>query len=192
MRTAALERLVRREPRPGAAERCDLCGEPVGEPHRHLLDVGGHAILCACQACWLLFDREGASEGRYRQVPRRRTRLPAVPARDLGVPVGLAFFVIGDDGVVRAHYPSPAGSTQWEIDPESWRRTARAFPELAGLAPEVEALLINTARDRDEHWLVPIDECFRLVAVIRREWRGLSGGGTVWPEIDEFFAGLGR
>jgi hypothetical protein len=37
---------------------------------------------------------------------------------------------------------------------------------------------------------VPIDVCYRLVAVIKREWQGLSGGGTVWPAIEEFFAEL--
>jgi len=28
------------------------------------------------------------------------------------------------------------------------------------------------------------------VALIRREWRGLSGGSTVWPAVEGFFAGL--
>jgi hypothetical protein len=51
-------------------------------------------------------------------------------------------------------------------------------------------LLVNTTRDADEHWIVPIDDCYRLVAVIRREWRGLSGGSRVWPAIDGFFQAL--
>jgi hypothetical protein len=54
----------------------------------------------------------------------------------------------------------------------------------------VEALLINTARGAREHWIVPIDSCYRLVAVVRREWSGLSGGGTVWPAVEAFFAAL--
>jgi hypothetical protein len=37
---------------------------------------------------------------------------------------------------------------------------------------------------------VPIDDCFALVTLVRREWRGLSGGTRVWPEIDRFFAAL--
>ena len=38
--------------------------------------------------------------------------------------------------------------------------------------------------------IVPIDDCFALVTLVRREWRGLSGGTRVWPEIDRFFAAL--
>jgi hypothetical protein len=37
---------------------------------------------------------------------------------------------------------------------------------------------------------VPIDDCYRLVALIRQEWRGLSGGTTVWPAVDRFFTEL--
>jgi hypothetical protein len=58
------------------------------------------------------------------------------------------------------------------------------------MAPAVQALLVDTARGADEHWLVPIDDCYRLVALIRREWRGLSGGSTVGPAVEAFFAGL--
>jgi hypothetical protein len=54
----------------------------------------------------------------------------------------------------------------------------------------VEALLVNTARDRREYWIAPIDDCYRLVAIVREHWRGLSGGTQVWPAIDAFFAAL--
>jgi hypothetical protein len=37
---------------------------------------------------------------------------------------------------------------------------------------------------------VPIDECFRLVGLIRTHWRGLSGGTAVWAEIGRFFTAL--
>lgn len=64
------------------------------------------------------------------------------------------------------------------------------LPQLRTLATDVEALLVNTARGRRHHWIVPLDDCFRMVAVLRREWRGLSGGSRVWPAIDRFFAEL--
>jgi hypothetical protein len=115
-----------------------------------------------------------------------------VPTDALGIPVGLAFFVRGPDGVVVAHYPSPMGATRWEVDPQAWQRVVTACPTLADLAPEVEALLVNTARGAEQRWLVPIDECYRLVAVVKTYWRGLSGGGQVWTEIEAFFDGLGR
>ena len=41
----------------------------------------------------------------------------------------------------------------------------------------------------------PIDQCFRLVGIIRARWKGLSGGTEVWKDIAQFFAiaqGRGR
>jgi hypothetical protein len=37
---------------------------------------------------------------------------------------------------------------------------------------------------------VPIDECYKLVGLIRAHWRGLSGGTEVWREIQSFFSAL--
>lgn len=188
----ALERVIRRgvTHRSEATERCDLCRAPVPGDHAHLLDLDSGDLVCACRPCGLLFDRDAAGSGRYRQVPRRRKRIAPVRTDALGVPVGLAFFVVRSDGTVLAHYPSPAGPTQWEVDPEPWQRVLEASPALRDLAPDVEALMINTARGRQDYWLVPIDDCFRLVAVVRRSWKGLSGGSEVWPAIDRFFDAL--
>ncbi len=190
--TGALGRAIRRSrslPGP-VGQRCDLCAAELPRPHRHLLDTDRHDIRCACQACSLLFDRAAASDGHYRLVPRRRLRLPEVPITALGVPVGLTFFVPRPDGTVDAHYPSPAGPTRWEVDPAAWRLFVVRCPPLADLAPDVEAVLVNTAYGQHEHWLVPIDDCFALVALVRREWRGLSGGSRVRPAIERFFAAL--
>ncbi|MBV8995810.1 MAG: hypothetical protein JO287_19385 [Pseudonocardiales bacterium] len=190
--TGALERVIRRAAtrQQESEERCELCSVPVPPGHRHLLDTERGEVLCCCQACSLLFDKEAASKGHYRLVPRQRVRLPAVPTKDLGVPVGLAFFVPHADGRVIAHYPSPAWATQWEVDPQAWAEVVDGCPALRTLAADVQALLVNTARGEQHHWLVPIDDCFRLVAVVRGEWKGLSGGSRVWPEIERFFAEL--
>lgn len=191
MRTAALERMVRAAGarRAEAADHCGMCGAPVPEQHRHLYDAQTRDVMCACQACSVLFDRRAASNGHYQLVPRRRRRLPAFRTDGLGVPVGLAFFVRRGGHVV-AHYPSPAGATEWEVDDAAWREVVAARPELGGLQPELEALLVNTGRGANEHWLVPVDDCFRLVAIVRKQWRGMSGGSTVWPAIAAFFEGL--
>jgi hypothetical protein len=187
----ALERVLRAGGRPPLlGEQCDVCGAPLPERHRHLLDTERSDVMCACQPCSLLFVRDVASLGHYRLVPERRVRLGEVATEQLGVPVGLAYFVRSADDAVVAHYPSPLGSTQWEVDAAAWQAVVAGHPALAGLAPEVEALLVNTARGARHHWLVPIDDCFRLVAVVRREWRGLSGGSRVWPAVDQFFAEL--
>ncbi|MBO8187164.1 DUF5947 family protein [Streptomyces spirodelae] len=197
MTSGALARVIREaadrtgdHARPQDPERCELCADLVPEEHRHLLDTTADQVLCACRACSLLFTRDAASEGHYLLIPRRRRRLGPVPTAPLGVPVGLAFFVPRSDGGVRAHYPSPAGPTRWEVEPAAWRETVARCPELATLAADVEALLVNTVQGREQHWIVPVDDCFRMVAVVRREWRGLSGGSRVWPELDRFFAEL--
>ncbi len=193
MSTGALSRLIRRTaggPRP--AHPCDLCGNRIPEDHRHVLDVRENLPLCACYACSVLFQRDEAGAGRYRLVPDRRIRLSGLSPADLGVPVGLAFFVKRADGRVAAHYPSPAGATRWEIAPEAWEAAARRCAPLAGLAADVEALLVNTARGRAEAWLVPVDDCHRLVALVRRHWSGVSGGDAVWRAIERFFDELRR
>ena len=63
---------------------------------------------------------------------------------------------------------------------------------LRELEPDVEALLVNRVRGADEFYVAPIDECFKLVGLIRAHWRGLSGGAEVWREIENFFAELKR
>lgn len=206
----------------GGEELCDLCASPLPTEHRHLYDTGREETLCGCGPCTLLFAKGGAADGQYRLIPQRRQRLPPVDTGPLGVPVGLAFFVVraegadaadgpgrtdgvtgadeadgaawadGLAGTVTAHYPSPAGATRWNVDPAAWHETVAQCPDLAGLTPEVEALLVNTARGGRHHWIVPVDDCFRLVALVRREWRGLSGGGEVWPAVELFFDGLAQ
>jgi len=55
---------------------------------------------------------------------------------------------------------------------------------------DVEALLVNRIAGPARYYRAPIDQCFRLVAILRKQWRGLSGGTEVWIEIDKFFREL--
>ncbi|WP_333778809.1 DUF5947 family protein [Streptomyces sp. IBSBF 3136] len=189
----ALARVIRSAADRGAAARaeaCELCAAPVPGEHPHLYDTPAAEVRCVCGPCSVLFADDAAGEGRYRLVPRRRLRLPPVDTAVLGVPVGLVFFVPRSDGTVTAQGPSPAGAMRWEVDAAAWQRLTGVFPQLQSMAPDVEALLVNTVRGLKEHWIVPVDDCFRMVAVIRREWRGLSGGERVWPAVERFFAEL--
>ncbi|MDF3299052.1 DUF5947 family protein [Streptomyces tropicalis] len=188
----ALARVIRSAADRTAAgtEVCDLCAAPVAEEHPHLYDSGQDEVRCVCGPCSVLFAERGAGDGHFRLVPRRRVRLPRVDTGPLGVPVGLVFFVPRADGTVTAQGPSPAGAMRWEVDADAWRRAAEACPQLASVEPDVEALLVNTVHGQEHHWIVPVDDCFRMVAVVRREWRGLSGGGRVWPAVERFFADL--
>src|SRR5918998_5444787 len=56
-------------------ERCELCSEPIPPEHRHLLNVSTREIMCSCRPCSILFDKEAASEGKYRLIPHRRLLL---------------------------------------------------------------------------------------------------------------------
>ncbi|MFF7073851.1 DUF5947 family protein [Streptomyces pseudovenezuelae] len=189
----ALARLIRSSAdgtTTAAAERCDLCAAPVAGEHPHLWDTADEQVCCACGPCSVLFADGGTGDGRYRLVPRRRIRLDRVDTDVLGVPVGLVFFVPRADGTVTAEGPSPAGAMRWEIDAAAWQRLASASPQLASVETDVEALLVNTVHGNDHHWIVPVDDCYRMIAVVRREWRGLSGGGRIWPAVERFFEDL--
>jgi Family of unknown function (DUF5947) len=179
-----------------ALERCELCGEPIASEHRHLLDLESRELMCSCRACSILFDRKAAGGAHYRLVPDRRLRLNGFDLDDaswaeLRIPVEMAFFFrLGREDRMVALYPSPAGPTESLLELDSWQDLELRNPVLRTLEPDVEALLVNRARGAREHYLVPIDDPFRLVALIRTSWRGLTGGKEVWQQIEGFFAEL--
>jgi hypothetical protein len=154
-----------------------------------LLDRRDGTAMCACRACTLLFERDAAGGDHYLLIPRGRTRLSGVPTAPLNVPVGLAFFVVDDGGRVLARYPSPLGTVETTISGDTWRAVCASAPTLAAMRPWVEAFLVrtNARTGAEDQWLVPIDDCFRLVALIRRHWTGMSGGSAIWREVARFF-----
>ena len=89
-----------------------------------------------------------------------------------------------------ALYPSPAGPTESLLALDSWDEIVRDNPALREMEPDVEALLVNRVGGAGEYYIVPIDECYKLVGLIRAHWRGLSGGTEVWREIKGFYASL--
>ena len=190
-----LRSLAQRDARHPEAEeeRCDLCGRAIDSDHRHLLDLESRQLLCACRPCSLLFDRAAAGGGHFRLIPDRRLEIANFELADedweeLSIPVDMAFFFHSSGAErVQAFYPSPMGATESALGLEAWERIEHANPVLAQMAPDVEALLVNRARGDRRYWLVPIDDCYRLVGVIRTRWKGLSGGNEVWTEIDRFF-----
>ncbi|HLH25792.1 MAG TPA: DUF5947 family protein [Chloroflexota bacterium] len=195
---ATLQRFAQRATQATAAaqERCDLCSEPVPPGHRHLLTVATREMQCVCRACAVLFGNAAASEGKYRLVPDRRLALAdfalsAAQWESLRVPVGIAFFFYSTPaGRVVAYYPSPMGPVESLLRLDTWEELAARNPVLRQMEPDVEALLVNRARGASQHYLVPIDECYSLVGLIRRYWRGLGGGQAVWAEIGRFFETL--
>lgn len=195
---SVLRRFVRRGAAAGATPlaQCELCGAGITDSHRHMLEVATRTILCVCYPCSILFDSPAASEGRYRLIPQRRVALHDFQMSDpqwesLHIPVGLAFLFHSTpaDKMV-AYYPSPMGPTESLLRLSTWHELVTANPPLATLEEDVEALLVNRAQGAREYFLVPIDDCYRLVGLLRTTWRGLSGGAEVWQAIEDFFAGL--
>ena len=63
-------------------------------------------------------------------------------------------------------------------------------PVMAGLAPDVEALLVNRMNGRREVFAVSVDRGFALAALIRTQWRGIHGGDEVWTALEGVFEQL--
>jgi hypothetical protein len=198
-----LRRVLRPRERPAPGERCDMCGEVIGDVHSHVADVGDRRLLCTCRGCYLLFTVPGAGGLRMRAVPERYRLVHdlALTERDwqeLAVPVDLVFVfrqsdLAGDATRLVACYPSPAGPTESELDHETWARILQASAGTADLADDVEAVLLRrTGPGQFQCLLVPIDACYQLVGVVRVNWIGLQGGAQVWQQIEEFFADCTR
>ncbi|MBV9154871.1 MAG: hypothetical protein JO097_01320, partial [Acidobacteriaceae bacterium] len=142
----------------------------------------------------ILFTSSG--ETKYRRVPRDIRTLNGFALSDqawnsLGIPIGLAFIYrssISDQ--MLAVYPSPAGPTETALDQEAWDEIIAENPGVAKLACDVEALLINRMNGAREYFCVPIDECYRLTGIVRKYWRGFSGGEEGWAQITQFFGHL--
>lgn len=177
---------------------CELCSVEVPEEHRHLLDLERDRLRCVCRPCSLLFDPEAAGGARYRLVPDRHRRVEGFRLDDrrwddLAIPVGLAYFFRSSrEDRVRAFYPGAMGAAESLLGLEAWDGLEAENPVLRDLEPDVEALLVRRMGAARSHWLVPIDACYRLVAVLRTRWRGLSGGSEVWGAVEELFEDLER
>jgi hypothetical protein len=189
-----LRQIARRRRSADIGERCELCNAELAPVHPHLLDPKRRQTICACDGCAMLFcGQEGAH---YLRVPRRIRAvidftLPDPQWESLMIPINLAFFYFDTRaGRMMAMYPSPAGAVESLLSLGAWTEISSNHPILSSMEPDVEAFLVNRVSVTREYYIVPIDECFRLVGIIRMHWRGLSGGADVWKEIDSFFAGL--
>lgn len=185
-----------REPVQAVEEYCEMCRAPLGSEHRHLLDLSRHSVVCACDACALLFAPRGAGEGKYRTIPRRKLVLHDFQMADeqwdeLRLPVDIVYLFRSSEAErALAFYPSPAGAMESLLDLESWETLVKENLILSDLEPDVEALLVNRIGQAREYFVVPIDLCYRLVGLLRLSWKGLSGGKEAWEAIETFFADL--
>ena len=180
-------------------ERCELCSAGIAASHSHLVEISSRRLLCACDACAVLFS--GQSTPKYKRVPKDAKLLTNFHITDaqwdsLMIPINMAFFFRSSaQEKISVLYPSPAGAMESMLSLEAWDEIVRQNPVLREMQSDVEALLVNrVAYGRGgaaaEYYLLPIDECYKLVGIIRMRWRGLSGGAEVWQELAQFFAEL--
>jgi hypothetical protein len=177
-------------PRPSTeTATCELCPIGIGEDHRHLLHLDERRIVCVCETCWSL--RSGDPE--FRPPGARTLWLEDLVMSDevwaaFQIPIGLAFLLRSSvSGGVVALYPSPAGATESELELTAWDALCAANPILDALEPDAEALIVNRSMGEHQYAIVPVDQCYRMVGLIKSRWEGISGGRAVDVAIAEFF-----
>ncbi len=182
-----------------ALEHCELCSAGLHHDHPHLVELATRQILCACDACALLFD--GMEKSRYKRVSRNPQYLADFEMTDgqwesLLIPINMAFlFRSSIENRTVALYPSPAGAVESLLPLDAWAEIEENNSALHRLKPDIEALLVNRVGQAHgtcdaEYYIAPIDECYKLVGLIRTNWKGLSGGTEVWTEVGRFFTEL--
>lgn len=168
-----MKRLYQATRRVSGADRCELCAAPLESAHEHLYEPRARQVRCACQACLLIVPTGTAT---YRRVPRRFERL-ALDSHmwldELGVPVGVSTIIARDGGRTVVGYPGPAGLVESELDASQCARLLAELP--APLVPEVEAIVLSTLPGGGA-WLTGIDVVFEMIAELRRNWHGITGG----------------
>jgi len=184
--------------RPPAGERCDFCATPLEAEHSHLIELAARRILCTCRPCYIVFEPEGAAQGKYRAIPARYLEIAKFAVDDttweaLQIPIGLAFFFFNSlENKTVGFYPSPAGATESLLPLDTWSAIETQYPELASLKADVEAVVIQRNRDASRAFIVPIDAAYELVGLIRTSWKGFDGGQEAHEKIAQYFVKVGE
>ena len=152
--------------------------------------IGG--ILCTCESCLAL--RGGDAELRptgtrtvWLETSSSPTRSgPRSTSRSASRSSSTRAPRAASSPSTRARPARPSPSSP----PEAWRDLRTANPVLMSLESDAEALIVNRIADPPQYAIAPIDECYRLVGLIKVELgRDLGRRG---PEraIAAFFAEL--
>lgn len=185
--------LEQRAPAEEEAAHCELCPSGLAEGHRHLLHLYERRIVCVCETCWSVHsgDEEYRPAG-VRTLWLDDFELPDELWASLQIPIGLAFVMRSSmTGQVVALYPSPAGATESEVDLFAWTALCAVNPVLDRLEPDAEALVVNRmGSGGGQYAIAPIDQCYRLVGLVKERWEGISGGAGIEAAVAEFFDGL--
>ena len=157
-----------------------------------MLQLVKRQIVCTCEACWALYS----GEPEYRPTGMRTVWLDHFQCPDelwgqFQIPIGLAFLMRSTvTETVVAFYPSPAGATESELSMEAWAALVALNPLLEQLESDAEALVVNRLAEPHQFAIVPIDQCYALVGLIKSRWEGISGGQAIETAVPEFFGFL--
>ena len=169
-----------------------MCATPLAPRHAHVLERRTGALRCACVTCERVMVAPGTP---WAPVRRRWNRIDDFRLTDdqwraFGLPIDLAFFFTRrGTGHVVVRYPSVAGTVECGLPLSAWNDVVAANAVLQMLEADGEALLVNRLGTRRDYFIASIDECYRLVGLIRQHWRGFDGGPTAWAAIHGFFDG---
>jgi hypothetical protein len=61
---------------------------------------------------------------------------------------------------------------------------------LEELDADSEALVVNRMSDPPQYAILPIDQCYGLVGLIKSRWEGISGGNAIESAVPDFFASV--
>lgn len=175
------------------AEKCDFCGKTILAEHRHFVDLSQMRFMCTCEMCAVT----QAESGIFKPLPQRYLYLkefdmPEVLWQEFMIPVNMAYFVYNSTSKQTiAFYPAPAGATESKLGLTAWEKLEKRNPVLSKMAPDLEAFLANRlGPPPHEHYIVPIDCCYRLIGLVRASWEGIHGGPEVQEAIRKFFKEL--
>ena len=90
----------------------------------------------------------------------------------------------------RRPLPEPAGATECELDLDAWDRLVEANPVLEDLDPDAEALIVNRLASPHVFAIAPLDDCYRLVGIIKSTWEGITGGSAMEAAVQQYFDDL--
>ena len=187
----SLRQFVRSRPRPSAAS-CAAIG--LAAEHSHLVEPASRQLVCSCDACSILFS--GQQSRAISTGSQRRRVLAGLPTDRC--PMGRSTST-DQPGLFHDKH---AGRPRARLLPESGRGHriapgARGLARLGGGEPDprpTRAGCRSTPGQSDEQGSRvlprPIDECYKLVGLIRANWRGLSGGSGSLGGSGQFFTRL--
>jgi len=173
-------------------KHCDVCGLPAESHTSYLVHPASRRLILCCDNCSRNLLAGGSRK--YRPVPSRVECLPEFSMTDaqwnsLNLPIHLAFFYYSTpDRGVWLVYPDSSGPNETRLPPAKWEELAAANGILRQFQPDVEGLLINRVGRIRRYFRAPIDECFKLTAIVRDNWTGVTGGVDLWRKIEWCFA----